>query len=48
MEKNIKECEEYLKGLEIASEYNLQEEYNYCVFTLKMSPIEALEEWDLI
>ena len=38
----------YLKGLEEAGKYHLEDEYNYCVFNLGMSPEEALREWDII
>ena len=37
----------YLKGLEEAGKYHLEDEYNYCIFNLKMSPEEALKEWDI-
>lgn len=37
----------YLAGLEKAAKYHLENEYNYGVFNLGLTPEEALREWDI-
>lgn len=38
---------EQAEAIDLAEEYGLGAEIEYCIFELGMSPREALEEWDL-
>ena len=35
------------EAIKVAKEWHLEAEVAYCIDELKMSPIEALYEWDL-